>query len=199
MRILERAIQEQRVDSIVKDHGSRRFTLLDAMILIGATAVGFAGARAGVWCVSSFYAFLNPDPRWLRFHTGEMYASAFLTVFSFALLAVACRGRLGNLRRSLQQPGTAACAVSAFTVLSLLLAKALWASANRALALHPAWWADIGSWGPHVGGAIAAAWLVLAGCGLWRRTSDWVEWAGRGVGAGWIAFGIIESVYRNAV
>jgi hypothetical protein len=29
--------------------------------------------------------------------------------------------------------------------------------------------------------------------------SDWIEWAGRGVGAGWIALGIIESVYRNAM
>jgi hypothetical protein len=169
------------------------------MILIGATAVGFAGARAGVWSVGSFYAFLNPDPLWLRFYTGAMYSSAFLTVFSFALLAVACRGRLGNLRRSLQQPGTAACAVSAFAVLSLLLAKASWASAHRALAIQPASWADTGSWGPHVGGAIAAAWLVPAGWGLWRRASDWIEWAGRGVGAGWIALGFIESVYPNVM
>jgi hypothetical protein len=173
--------------------------LLDAMVLIGATAVGFADARAGVRRVDSFYALLNPDPLRLRFYTGAIYCSAFLTVFSFALLAVACRGGPGNLRRSLQQPGTAACGVSTFAVLSLLLAKVLWASADRALASHPTSWADLSSWGAHVGGAVAAAWLVLIGCGLWRRASDWIEWAGRGVGAGWIAFGIIESVYRNAL
>jgi hypothetical protein len=183
----------------VEDHGSRRFTLLDAMILIGATAVGFAGARVALLSLGSFYAFLNPDPFWFRFYAGAMYSSAFLTVFSFALLAVACRGRLANLRRSLQQPGTAACAVSAFAVLSLLLAKVFWASAHRTLAFQPASWADFGSWGAHVGGSVAAGWLVLAGCGQWRRASDWIEWAGRGVGAAWIACGSIESVYRNAL
>jgi hypothetical protein len=34
----------------VEDRGSRRFTLLNAMILIGATAVGFAG---GLWLVGT--------------------------------------------------------------------------------------------------------------------------------------------------
>ena len=56
----------------MKERGSRSFTLLDALILIGATAVGFAGARAGVWSLDSFYVFLNPDTLWLRFYTGAM-------------------------------------------------------------------------------------------------------------------------------
>ena len=177
---------------------SRRFTLLDALILIAATAVGFACARLATNWAHSYYAFLNPNVGWLRFQIGAGYSVILLTAWSFTLLALATRARPSSLPQSLQVPGTAACAMSMVALISALLAKALWASTHRSVALHPANWADVGSWGPHAGMAVAAAWLVLAACGRWQRTADWIERAGRGVGIGWITLGIVDSVFHNA-
>jgi hypothetical protein len=178
---------------------SRRFRLLDAMILVGATAVGFACARLGVTAVHSFYGFLNPDPRWLWYQTGATYSVAFLTIWSFTLLALATRGKPGELRGALRFPGTAACAISMFALICVLLTKVIWALSHKSIAFHPASWADVGSWGPRMGMAVAAAWLVLAACGRCQRPSDWLQWMGSGVGVGWIALGVVDTVFRNAI
>ena len=184
---------------MIGDSRSRRLSLLDAMILIGATAVGFACARPAVSAVHSFYAFLNPDPRWLWFQTGATYSVVFLTIWSLTLLALATRGKPGELRRALQLPGTAACAISMFALLCVLLTKMLWAILHKSIAFHPASWADVASWGPQMGIAVAAAWLVLAACGRCQRPSDWLQWVGSGVGIGWVVLGVVDAVLRNAV
>jgi len=178
---------------------SRKFTLLDAMILIGATAVGFACARTVESCVNAFYIFLNPNILWLRFHVGTCAAGVFLAIWSVTLLALDTRWRFAGIRHSLQQPGTTACATSSLIVLSILSAKALWAAAHRSRAFHLTSWADTGQWGPQVGGAIVAAWLVLAACERWRAAPDWIERAGRAIGIGWIVLGIVDSVFRNTM
>jgi len=178
---------------------SRKFTLLDAMILIGATAVGFACARAVESWINAFYAFLNPNILWLRFHVGVCVAGVFLAIWSVTLLGIGTRWTLAGIRRSLQQPGTTACAASTLIVLSILSAKTLWAASHRSRAFHPASWADTGAWGPQVGGAVAIAWLVLAACERWHTAPDWIERAGRGIGIGWIALGIVDAVFRNTM
>src|SRR5271165_4586232 len=92
-RIAPRTIVRSRVSQ------ARRFRLLDVMILIAATGVGFAGGGWAVSAVHSFYASLKPDPGWLRFRTGTAYSLVFLTIWSLTLLALASRGQRGELRR----------------------------------------------------------------------------------------------------
>ena len=83
----------------IGDRPKRRLTLLDVMILVAATAIALALARATVSPV-------QPD--------GEaiVVAWAFLTPLSWAVLLLRLKRPRPGLRRLTSRPGDAACLVT---------------------------------------------------------------------------------------
>jgi hypothetical protein len=163
-------------DATFENHASqrRRFALLDAMILVAATAVGLAVAR---WCQSEVY---RPAELWIDF------GSALLAAWTWTGLLFLMRHPRPTLRRLILRPGGAACIASALaTSISVLLcllglAKCLvFGGTFRfveffvvcAIASAP---------------AILASWLTIALSGLWCSKTDWIEWLGRLLAGSWI-------------
>lgn len=166
----------------------RPFTVIDAMALIAATAVGLAGGR-----------YLT-DLR-LRgcpgFVTREL---PMLLSWTVALLALRFRGPRPERRLALSQPGAAACAtVLLFLTLTPVLWGLSWAikSALYSYAqVRPVGivWAGtlivIGS--AACGAVVAGAWLALAVSGLRRPEPGWLDRLGRIAGTCWVLhFGVI--------
>ena len=176
----------------------RRFTMLDAMILVAATAAGCALCRP-VW-TRTVQDFDGRATRYL--YGGSMIAACFLTPLSLALLVFRSRSPRPSNRKLRRQPGLMACLV-------VMLAWAL----TGCLAAWE-WVREIAPWpqlaGPWrgspmslseaidfttttAGWMVAAAWFALAVARAHRPEPSWIDRAGRIVGAGWIAIAVLTS------
>jgi hypothetical protein len=171
----------------------RRFTLLDAMTLISATAVGLAGGRArlslekfhGVWWLYDLH-----------------YASVWMAIaWSLALLFLRLRRPRPRWRRLGVQPGWVAEAAVAGAILFVLaeivennLYVVLWLKRGSHLGLT-----DLFKFaGRHAGigvpYAVAGAWSALAFGGRWRPERSWLDRLGRLVGLYWLLYPSLASV-----
>jgi hypothetical protein len=156
-------------------------TILDAMLMIGATAIGLGLARSawpkapdglgdlGWFAVAAAYAMMAP--------------------WSLALLVIRLRRPRPPLRRLGRQPGCVACAI---TVLVIPLAI---------VGMLPILiWAD---WGPQLlfssavspATPVAAAWVTLALAGRWHPEPSWIDRLGRAFGILWVVGIPITIIY----
>lgn len=169
----------------------RRFTVLDGMILIAATATGLMIVRrfsqdyplllfvgnAGTLALSK-----TQLPWWIR-----MQIAPFVVNFALGLCLIRLRRPRPRLARLFRQPGTIACFVGTAAVLLGLLAMQL-------QLLVAVWWYGAGSSisysfssytttiSESFGSAVAIAWLTLALSRAWRAEPSWIDRAGRTVG-----------------
>jgi hypothetical protein len=166
----------------------RPFTVRDALILIGALAVGLALTRAALAG--------RPLDRTHWVHSvavGLTAASPCAGAMSLALLALRLVRPRPGLRRLARQPGLVACAV--FAVDSILVA--LFAMTNRTggrfffadamWILHGQWVLRTNYFWPQAGSAVGGAWIALALGGRWKAEPSWIDRAGRALGVYWIA------------
>jgi len=107
----------------------RRFTLIDAMVLIAATALALTVAKAtgwiiiisgpGGWTYNSGLAIL-PGASFDRLSAAlrgwSLLATPFLVSFSFTLTAMSLSRRANGFRRLARRPGIVACWASAFAL-----------------------------------------------------------------------------------
>lgn len=152
----------------------RRFTLLDAMVLVAATAPALAAWRA-----------IHPE---VQGNDEEIAGiSLLLAAWSWAALFLR-RGPFGAKgRRPACGPGDAACmaACVAITLVIIfflvgILKRSLGGGSPLQITLAP-------TISPlAVAPAVLASWLATAAVGQWRREVDWLGWAGRVLGVGWI-------------
>jgi hypothetical protein len=161
---------------------ARPFSILDAMILIAASAIGFFVLRA--WVGPAL------EIRNLAHFTVIM---EFLSVLGFCwtvgVMAILLRRPASSRRWRLHQAGLLGC-------LGVVIASCLnglyhWAGGYRfrpqgfydlALNLSPAYVAAAG---------VAVAWSTLALGGRWRRSRSWYERLGRVMGWYWLALYVI--------
>jgi len=177
---------------------ARKFTLLDAMVLVAATAVGLG------W----FVAEHGPELREIRAFSDDWFGRLrrvvtvlalsipFAVSWTSAVLALRLRRPRPSRPRLACQPGAVACAVAlmAFAVQKVL--RAVSVPVAYCLSDPRTWsgWAD--DWERsgrdlHVmiqlpGFAVLASWLVLRLGGRWRAERSWVDRAGRALGLWWV-------------
>jgi hypothetical protein len=191
---------------------SRRCTLVDAMTLVAATALGLSLVRAYTLEILNVDMTLYPlIPRVLLGIWVRIVASLPMpAMWSIAVFALGLRQPRPPLRRLLRRPGfVAAGAVTLVAAIRLagflvLIARTVgnrflilgqWAVESftmtvsfrgpvRVTTIHAT--AYFGSSAMGISLAVAAAWLLLAASGRWRSEPDWLDRLGRGLGTFWI-------------
>jgi hypothetical protein len=184
------------------DPPPRRFTLLDAMTMIAATAVGLALGRVlgppAAGPVRPAELFVTPAGGWtireiaLRAATAWAPVIPCLVAWTFAVLALQLRRPRLPWGRLAGQPGLVAGLVAVITLAlhAAALLAAAWfdgrfsyATPDRfqAVALNAALLLA-----HRVGWSVIVAWSALALSGRWPSGPAWPERLGRLVGVGWI-------------
>ncbi|MDB5350761.1 MAG: hypothetical protein JWN86_2008 [Planctomycetota bacterium] len=180
-------------------NGCRRFTILDGMILIAATAVGLA------WVGRVWPGFLNQLPparrswAWGRDFTVKVTALAtpVLMMWTWAILLLRLRGPRPGWRRVTRQPGMTAClsALILFAIVATVEALVISRSIYSQSLFAAEFWRDVpgslleflalGS--PFIGLGVALSWLLMAVQRGWRSEPSWIDRAGRAIGLLWVA------------
>lgn len=188
---------------------NRRFTIVDAMLLIGATGLALA------WLRLQSRAELFGPPFWGLSHGYDTAGRLLQSLWDLALWAVPpmaawsvatfllhLRRPRPIVRRLMRQPGF----VASLIVTVTLLVNVLWQMAPYAVlhwedasgelgafsgALELALFGEVARACAVTGIAVGLAWLQLALSGRWRRDPNWLDRAGLAVGIFWIALGPI--------
>jgi hypothetical protein len=173
---------------------ARRFTILDAMILVGVTSVGLAWNR---WAFQHFSTFDGPFDRLPSIH--KLFNLLMwnlvphLALWSLAILVLGLRGPRAPFRAIVKRPGMSACSAASMAILF----EAAWyipfkighpgGVLSGILIIHEC---------ERVGFAVGGAWLVLMVGTLWKSEMNWIDRAGRVLGFSWIAVTIFFN-FRN--
>lgn len=193
----------------------RRFTLLDAMIVVGSAAPAFAVLRAtdetGEW-LGLLADLIKPELWRVQLDTFAYLVPLMLTPLAVSatldVLALRLRKPRPGRRRLARQPGFAACLATALAglvgaafTLARMLVELLGVTANNG-GVKPAstsWddpfdWLDLFAHSamPLGGFGVVVAWAGLALAGIGRPEPGWVDRMGRLVGLAWIALGLAE-------
>ncbi len=160
----------------------RRFSVLDAMILVAATAVGFAGIRG---CSPEYYTWpytpIPPLP-WLNRSAVTLahwafYVSPLPAAWTFTALVPRLRSPRPSMPRLMRQPG--AVASSAATMLILMGAIHYLVDLRNTASWHDT---PIELTVFSLGCGVASAWLILALGRHWRAEPSWIDRLGRVLG-----------------
>ncbi len=189
---------------------SRRFTLLDGMILIVALGLILGAARwlyeeGSVW--SLILTFKTDFAwEWDRFDYLALgllvSATAVAVPTTLAVLAMRLRKPRPRWRKLIRQPGLVAClmllpswaAALAFTVINVLSIDQTMPEFKNGTTYAQqggVWVQGFAEWSSLLGGfAVLIAWGTLALAGRWRAEPTWLDRLGRLVGLAWIAMAL---------
>lgn len=156
----------------------------DAMILVGATAVGLGWARQIMMALQEYHFSRNPPEDATEWGTVYTCVAVAWSVTLVVLRFVPPRPSLCRIRR---QPGMVACCavVLALAIGSLCILLNLTIYERRGdgypwpvmYVLNPEW----------ISSAVAGAWLAQAMGRRWRPEPCWIDRAGRVLAIGWFA------------
>jgi hypothetical protein len=206
----------------------RRLTLLDAVVLIGAIAAGFAICR-GMFSPRPLGGYslliLLPSPG-LDFRGFIILVVPFASLLTVALALLRLRRPRPSIRSLTERPGAVACGMVTFIIglrglgaipLAGLTPTATWfIISGRGYAdqpvqvwrpgipLYPGFVHDstahlVLGWGVELGLSVSAAWLLLLIGGRWSAEPTWIDRGGRLAGAFWIAMLVVDLLVRLAV
>jgi hypothetical protein len=171
----------------------RRFTIKDAIVLVAATGIGFAGARSQqADAVRQGYVLLGTS-HFYGFFIFALPVSLFLA-WTLALLVLRLLRPRPRYRRLIGSPGfTVYYAIglgATFTVYSFALERLIQVhnGANRMTWIYELFRFNNYSISTYVAPGVASGWFLLYLFGRWRRRSDrdWIEVCGIALGFGWI-------------
>ena len=176
----------------------RKFTLIDAMVLVAAAAVSLVLIREYLALVPIRRIVESIPREWSfasiwRFGTLLSGMLAPLAVsLSLGLWVLHLRQPRPQRRELFSQPGTIACtatvAESGLFVVKVCFAQAYLLRRNLPLpGLYHLWLNRL----PWNGEVVAVAWLVLWLSGSWRSEPSWIDRAGRTLGVYWILTGVL--------
>ncbi|MDB5352456.1 MAG: hypothetical protein JWN86_3703 [Planctomycetota bacterium] len=167
----------------------RRFTILDGLSLVAATAVGLGISRAVIAPMVGGFPTSLPD---LKMAALVLLIAMLPVVWAWtlALIPLRLRGPRPSYRRLYRQPGwTAAIA----TLIGPLGEMCRWAwfillpfGSSIRFDLPFAPFDVFRRLLPPIGLAVALAWTLLFLSGGWRAEPSWIDRLGRGLGAMWI-------------
>ena len=186
-----------------QDHG-RRFTIADLSIVIAGLAAALGLARANVWSPSpgALWEFIAHQPEgWspgLVIELGFGLGVALVPVLAGwtpACLALQIRQPRVRWRRLRRQPGWVACMV-ATGVLGTTLAATILAPVVMEEWDDKAAHQLASSLGSELAGlGVLTSWVTMRLCGVCRAQPTWTDRLGRLTGAGWIALGVVATIY----
>jgi hypothetical protein len=158
---------------------SRQFTLLDAAVLVAATALGMGG-----------YRFFGPSSRQLHL---PIRLAPCLASWTVALLLLHLRTPRCRVRRLVRKPGFSGCVASLTNVAIVAIVisidyAALMASIRKN---GGAGWINYYFRSFFLscfftGPLVLSSWFILLLSGHWRLREDWLEWSSRIVGFLWM-------------
>jgi hypothetical protein len=197
----------------------RPFRLLDAMILVAATAAGFAMMQWISLETDGDYSWSALCEGWESFqqHRPAMYhrpagdlknfllgssitlavlAIPLLSTWTMALIPIRLLGRRPRFRRLARQPGImAVCAWGVATgFLGLHVVVATLARGGNVVSRLLFSYGMILIMPICVGLAVLASWMTLLVGRRWRAEPDWVDRLGRAMGTFWILSGFAAAV-----
>jgi hypothetical protein len=163
----------------------RTFTLLDAMALVAATAIGFA------WVRSNWYFY---DYSWPWIDSVPEMLGPLLMTWTVAIVGLRLASPRPRIRRLALQPGSAACGAVAFTFLMKSLSYFVDVFARNkhipwGMFRHRFVWVElIGN--AIIGGpyhyVVTAVWGVLFLSRRCRPEPSWLDRIGRVIGLSWL-------------
>ena len=180
----------------------RRFQLLDAMILVAATAAGCAGMQWIDRLTAGEISWPTLYREWMSYENGrtsfalvnspaglglylEVLIQPLFIAWTLALIPVRMFSPRPRLRHLACQPGMmAACASGLTTVfLGALIVAAIQKSGmtEMIMVLAPVL----------VGLSISASWMTLLLGRRWRAEASWIDRLGRALGVLWILISIL--------
>ena len=177
----------------MRNTSERPFTILDAMILIAATAAGLGVTRD--WAEPFFMDMLRVyevPPVSGLVNTAGAVLTPITFYWTIAAVGIRLRRPRPSLRRLGRQPGLVACLAVILEALIHFFLTRYWVLfsgkarpgevSTLLMNLSP----------PHlVAPAVAVAWVVLAVSGRWRPDPGWIDRLGRSVGFAWLALLVI--------
>jgi hypothetical protein len=174
----------------------RRFTLFDVMILVAATAAGFALMRPLAGAAFAHQVMRNYGLAWsalVRASWVILAMTPLLAVWSLALLVLRLRQPRPRFRRLLRQPGFVASISVVFgSLISLIILLLCSIKVGRSELADAVLFITY-----PVGYAPANGWLLLMISGKWRNEKSWIDLTGRVLGVCWIS--VIFSVMVIAI
>lgn len=179
----------------------RRFTILDAMALIMATAFGLVAYR--LEGAEVYPVVVDNYGDWFGFLVRLVISSLpLLSAWAVALLCLRFRSPRPSIRSVARQPGIVACFMIligvVFGLVVTLVIFAMTATINTVGPVQRVWnfFFDfhfhrlLAFLSSHVGCAIVAAWCSLRLSRRWRPSPDWIDRTGRVLGATWIGLSL---------
>ncbi len=191
--------------SLVARPRCRKLTVLDALILVAAVAVGLAGARHFMPSEAggeSYPNSLEVDPRTafrhgLEVFNGWLACSAYVLAPVTVALAALRIWATPRLRRLARRPGAVACGAVALTVGWDLARSAVYVLIGLASGRpYEGFWqfTCLLVSGENAGLAIASAWGLLLASGRWRREPGWLDGGGIALGAFWVSQALLAQL-----
>jgi hypothetical protein len=177
----------------VKSSTSRRFQISDLLILVAVTGLGLGGCR--LW-------LLPFEETRITLEIGTSLCSILLFVWTMALLLLRLGANRPRRRRLWCEPGFLACVTVGFAYawnaarMGLLFVSLFWTDPAQLSRLTLLEVATALTWrilvpyfgrGPDIGCAILIVWFVTWASGRFRPVSNWIDRAGRVLGAAWVA------------
>jgi hypothetical protein len=173
-----------------------RFTILDAMAMVAAAAVGVALSRSYYGEVMSVERIQGGS---FEYRAGVYLAALLALPFAAALAWCRLQRPYRPIRRLAREPGSVALLAVTVCVVTLVLDQVL----MLMLPGPPGTRFIGGAWRPLIGPAgmlatitgpaTCAAWSLQWLAGYWRPRSGWIDRAGRALGITWIILFVLRS------
>jgi hypothetical protein len=173
-----------------------RFTILDAMAMVAAAAVGVALARYYYDEVMSVGGTRGGS---FEFRAGVYMAALLLLPFAAALASCRLRRPCRPARRMAREPGSVALLAVTVSVVLMMIDQVVMLT----LPGPPGTRYIGGSWRPLIqpapmlamitGPAICAAWTLQWLARYWRPRPGWIDRAGRALGMTWVILFFLRS------
>jgi hypothetical protein len=168
----------------------RKFGILDAMIMVVATAAGLSLFRTIDPLSHDPLSWSTRSPRVYCAVLGGVRATVpFLVTWTPVLIVLRLRRPRPRWRRLARQPGLVACSIATLILmvgcLNLLSLEGL--PSDRFYHLHNRMvFFDL-----YPGYGVAGAWLILISSGRWRPELSGIDRLGRALGLVWMIVGLI--------